>query len=347
MNILRAVVRLLFLPPTPSLKSMPGRHQRFVVTLTRRLPEAVEARLAARYDLTRNRDDRPLDADEIVAAMNASDAIVSTLGDPLTAQVLNAGTGRCRLIAHFGVGYDNLDVAAAKERGIAISNTPGVLTDDTADMTILLMLAAARRVTEGTREIHYGTWSGWRPTHLLGQRLSGKTLGVVGFGRIGRAVAQRAAAGFGMHVQAWSRSLGVTEAAAVGVIRCETLDTLLATSDFVSLHVPRTPETHHLIGARQLALLQNHAILVNTARGDVIDQAALIDALSRYSFAAAGLDVFEGEPTVPEALYTLPNVFALPHIGSATVETRTAMGNLAADNLDAFFEGRPLPNPVN
>lgn len=326
---------------------MPGRQNRFVVTLTRRLPEAVESRLAARYELIRNSDDRPLAVDGIIAAMKASDAIVSTLGDPLAADALNAGAGRCRLIAHFGVGYDNIDLAVAKERGVAVTNTPGVLTDDTADMTMLLLLAAARRANEGVREIQYGTWSGWRPTHLLGRRLSGKTLGLVGFGRIGRAVAARAAAGFGMHVQAWSRSLGITEAAAAGVIRCDSLDTLLSTSDFVSLHVPRTPETHHLLDARRLALLPTHAVLVNTARGDVIDQSALIDALTRNAFAGAGLDVFEGEPAVPEALVALSNVFALPHIGSATIETRTAMGNLAADNLDAFFDGRPLPNPVN
>ena len=318
-----------------------------VVSLTRRLPEAVEARLAARYELVRNIDDRPLGAEGLVAALKASDAIVSTLGDPLSAGVLQHGAGRCKVIAHFGVGYDSIDVAAARAGGIAVTNTPGVLTDDTADLTMLLLLAAARRANEGTREIQDGTWSGWRPTHLLGQRLAGKTLGVVGFGRIGRAVAQRAAAGFGMHVQAWSRSLGVTEASAVGVSRCETLDMLLATSDFVSLHVPRTRETHHLLDAPRLALLQAHAILVNTARGDIIDQAALIDALSRKAFAGAGLDVFEEEPSVPESLVALPNVFALPHIGSATVETRTAMGNLAADNLDAFFDGRPLLNPVN
>ena len=326
---------------------MPGRQNRFIVTLTRRLPQAVEARLAARYELIPNRNDTPLGVNGLGAAMHTSDAIVSTLGDPLSADVLDAGAGRCRLIAHFGVGYDNIDIAAAEQRGIAVTNTPGVLTDDTADMTMLLLLAAARRATEGTREIQYGTWSGWRPTHLLGRRLSGKTLGLVGFGRIGRAVAERAAAGFGMHVQAWSRSLGITEAAAAGVMRCDSLDTLLSTSDFVSLHVPRTPETHHLLDARRLALLPTHAVLVNTARGDVIDQSALIDALTRNAFAGAGLDVFEGEPAVPEALVALSNVFALPHIGSATIETRTAMGNLAADNLDAFFDGRPLPNPVN
>lgn len=317
-----------------------------VVTLTRRLPAVVETRLALRYELVRNSDDRPLVADEIVAAMQHSDAIVSTLGDPFTADVIRRGAGRCRVIAHFGVGYDNIDVGAARALGIAVSNTPGVLTDDTADLTMLLLLAATRRATEGTREIQYGTWSGWRPTHLLGQRLSGKTLGLVGFGRIGKAVARRAAAGFGMQVQAWSRSLSAPDAASAGVRHCASLDGLLSTSDFVSLHVPRTPETHHLIDARRLALMPKHAILVNTARGDLIDQAALIDALTREAIAGAGLDVFEDEPSVPESLFALPNVFALPHVGSATVETRTAMGNLAAENLEAFFDGRSLPNPV-
>ncbi len=318
-----------------------------VVTLSRRLPEAAERRMAARYDLRSNTDDRPLGEAGLIAALKASDAVVSTLGDPLSAEVLRAGAGRTKLIAHFGVGYDNIDVSAARTLGITVTNTPGVLTDDTADLTILLLLAAARRATEGTGELRDAVWTSWRPTHLLGTRVSGKMLGLVGFGRIGKAVAQRAASGFGMRVQAWSRSLNDAEAAASGITRCATLDSLLSTSDFVSLHVPRTSETRHLIDATRLALLPSHAFLVNTARGDIVDETALIAALKARTIAGAGLDVFEREPSVPAALLELPNVFALPHVGSATVETRTAMGMLAADNLDAYFDGRPVPNPVN
>jgi lactate dehydrogenase-like 2-hydroxyacid dehydrogenase len=314
------------------------------VTVTRRLPAAVEQRLTARFDVTRNTSDAPLGAAGLIAALRDSDAIVSTLGDPISADVLRAGAGRTKLIAHFGVGFDNIDIAAASELGIRVTNTPGVLTDDTADLTMLLLLAAARRASEGVRELADGSWSGWRPTHLLGTRLSGKALGLVGFGRIARAVAQRARSGFGMRVRSWSRSLTDAQAIEAGVERCETLDALLQSSDFVSLHIPRTADTRHVIDARRIALLQPHAYLVNTARGDIVDEGALITALAERRF---GLDVFEHEPRVPPDLLALPSVFALPHLGSATVETRTAMGMLAASNLEAFFDGAALPNPVN
>jgi lactate dehydrogenase-like 2-hydroxyacid dehydrogenase len=221
-----------------------------------------------------------------------------------------------------------------------------VLTDDTADLTMLLLLAAARRAGEAERELRAGAWTGWRPTHLLGTRLSGKTLGLVGFGRIARAVATRAGAGFGMRVLAWSRSLTAAAAREAGVERRDTVEDLIRDSDFVSLHVPSTPDTRHMLDAGRLSAFRPHAFLVNTSRGDVVDERALVDALRRQALAGAGLDVYEGEPRIGPDLLALPNVVLLPHIGSATIESRTAMGMLVAANLDAFFAGATPPNRV-
>ena len=333
-----------------------------VVTVTRRLPPAVESRLKASFDARLNDTDVPLAAAALSHALATSDALISTLGDPLNAAVLHAATlptavlhaatlpgsyaVRTKCIAHFGVGYDNIDIAVARELGITVTNTPGVLTDDTADLAMLLMLATARRAGEGERELRAGHWSGWRPTHLLGTRVSGKTLGIVGFGRIGRALAARARDGFGMRVLAWSRSLTEKEATDAGVTHCASLEALLETSDFVSVHVPSTHHTRHLINAERLSRMRPGAFLINTARGDVVDEIALVTALRAHLIAGAGLDVFEGEPAVRPELAEFPNVVLLPHIGSATLETRTAMGMLAVDNLEAFFAGRDVPNPV-
>ena len=329
-----------------------------VITVTRRLPAAVEARLAARFDARFNASDVPLDAAALSHALATSDAIVSTLGDPLHAATLRTAaqlhadtlTGSSafpkKLIAHFGVGYDNIDIAVAHELGITVTNTPGVLTDDTADLAMLLLLATARRASEGERELRAGNWSGWHPTHLLGTRVSGKTLGIVGFGRIGRAVAARARDGFGMRVLAWSRSLTDQQATDAGAVRCASIEALLAASDFVSVHVPSTHRTRHLINAERLSRMRPGAFLINTSRGDVIDEKALVAALRADAIAGVGLDVFEGEPVVSPELLELPNAVLLPHIGSATDETRTAMGMLAVDNIEAFFAGRDVPNRV-
>jgi len=317
-----------------------------IVTVTRRLPDAVEQRLRDTYDAKLNASDTPLGADGLAAALASSDAVLSTLGDPLTAEVLGRTPRRARIVAQFGVGYDNIDVRAAAALGVVVTNTPGVLTEDTADATLLLILAAARRASEGARELRAGAWTGWRPTHNLGIRVSGKTLGIVGFGRIGRAVADRARLGFGMRVLAWSRSLTDAGAAAAGVTRVGDLDEMLAQCDVVSVHVPSTPDTRRLIDGARLAAMRPGAVFVNTARGDVVDEAALIDALRAGRLAAAGLDVFDGEPAIDPALLALPNAVLLPHIGSATIEGRTAMGLLAVANLDAFFAGRAPPNRV-
>ncbi|MEE8267995.1 MAG: NAD(P)-dependent oxidoreductase, partial [Gemmatimonadales bacterium] len=224
--------------------------------------------------------------------------------------------------------------------------TPDVLTDDTADLALALMLAVARRMGEGERQLRAGGWAGWRPTHLMGTRVTGKTIGIVGFGRIGQAVARRARSGFGMSVLFASRR-SVADEVAVGIgAEQRSLDALLAEADFVSLHVPATPETYHLIDARHLRMMQRHSFLINTARGDVVDEVALIDALQAGTIAGAGLDVYEQEPSVPEALIALTNVVLLPHLGSATMESRTAMGLRAMENLVAFFEGREPADTV-
>ncbi|MSP82194.1 MAG: D-glycerate dehydrogenase [Alphaproteobacteria bacterium] len=315
------------------------------IVVTRRWPADVEARLATMADVAFNRDDRPFDADQVTAALATAYILLPTVTDRIGAAVLGTRP-RTRLIANFGVGVNHIDLAAAKALGIAVSNTPGVLTDCTADLAMTLMLMAARRAGEGERHVRSGAWVGWRPTHMVGSRVTGKTLGIIGMGRIGQAVARRAHAGFGMTVLYHSRQRldGAIEAA-LGATKVP-LANLLARSDFVSLHCPSTPETRHIIDAARLAAMRPTAILINTARGDVVDEAALASALGEGRIAAAGLDVYEREPAIEAALMGLENVVLLPHLGSATAETRTAMGDCVLDNVAAFLAGRPLPNPV-
>lgn len=317
-----------------------------LIVVTRRLPEPVERRLAARFDVRLNATDVPSTPASLAEALREGDGVLCTVTDRLTAEVLATAPRKARILANFGVGYNHVDVSAARAAGLVVTNTPGVLTDDTADLAITLMLMAARRAGEGERLLRAGTWSGWRPTQLLGTRLTGKTLGIVGLGRIGRAVAERARLGFGMRVLAWGPSLAEGAEPAPGVTRMPSLEALLAASDVVSLHCPATPATRHLINAERLAHLKPHAILVNTARGDVVDEGALARALERRDLAAAGLDVYEQEPAVHPGLVGLENVVLLPHLGSATVETRQAMGERALANLVAFFEGREPPDRV-
>jgi lactate dehydrogenase-like 2-hydroxyacid dehydrogenase len=309
------------------------------VVVTRRLPDAVERQLAERFEARLNATDTPLTAAELVEAVRMADALLPTVTDRIGAEVLEAHGRSARIVSNFGVGYNNIDVAAARRAGVVVTNTPDVLTDDTADVAIALMLMAARRLGEGERLVRAGRWTGWRPTHMLGTRLSGKTLGVVGLGRIGRAVARRAHHGFGMRVLYYSPSAPAAAAAESGAEPCESLDALLGASDVVSLHCPATPETRHLMNRERLRAMRPHAILVNTARGDVVDEPALAEALAAGVIAAAGLDVYEREPAVTPALAAMENVVLLPHLGSATVETRTAMGERALANLVAFFGG--------
>ncbi len=310
------------------------------VVVTRRLPEPVQAKLTQLFDARLNADDRPLDAAGLADALRSADGVLCTVTDRLTAQVLATQPRRARILANFGVGYNHIDVAAAKANGIVVTNTPDVLNDDTADIAMILLLAVARRVGEGERHVRAGAWTGWRPTHMLGTKVYGKVLGIVGLGRIGRAVARRAHHGFGMRILFHDANpVPEAEVAALGAERRDTLEELFADSDFVSLHTPALPETHHLINAERLATMKRSAFLINTSRGDVVDEAALVEALRARTIAGAGLDVYEREPNLAPGLCELENVVLLPHLGSATVETRVAMGERALENLIAFFRG--------
>ncbi len=317
------------------------------VIVTRRWPQEVEARLAEHFDVELNYEDRPLDRDALKAAFAVADAVFPTVTDAIDAEVLSAEPLRARLIGNFGVGFNNIDLDAARARGLTVTNTPEVLTDATADLAMALLLCVARRVGEGERHLREGAWSGWRPTHMMGTQVTGKTLGLVGFGRIGRAMARRAHRGFDMAVLFFDPFPPVDEVVReLGARRCETLDALLAESDFVSLHCPATAENRHLINAERLRHMKPGAFLINTARGDVVDEAALNDALGDRLIAGAGLDVFEREPEVLPALLARENVVLLPHLGSATRETRIAMGLKVLENAVAFFDGAEPPNRV-
>jgi len=312
------------------------------VVVTRRLPAPVEEQLAQEFDARLNRDDHPLSVAELQDALGTADALLPTVTDRLNGDVLSVEPLRVRIIANYGVGFNHIDVTAAKRRGLVVTNTPDVLTDDTADDAVMLMLMVARRAGEGERYVRAGRWTGWGPTHLLGTKVSGKTLGVIGMGRIGRAVARRAHHGFGMRVIFHDPFPPPADVVAeLGAERRSTIEAVLREADFVSLHSPATPETHHLINAERLALMKPGAFLINTARGDIVDEAALVDALKRRIIAGAALDVFEREPQVSPDLLTMENVVLLPHLGSATQETRVAMGLRALENLKAFFAGIP------
>lgn len=311
------------------------------ILVTRRWPAAVEAKLDELFDPVFNGEDIPLSIDQIRSAMDDFDAILPTVTDQIGAAAFNGRAPRTKIIGNYGVGFSHIDTAAAAERKIVVTNTPDVLSECTADIAIMLMLMAARRAGEGERELRAGVWTGWRPTHLIGQKLSGKTLGVVGFGRIGQETARRAHFGFGMPIIVQSRST-VPQAVlnAFGARQVDTLDELMAQSDVVSLHCPGGEINKHLIGAQQLSAMKPNGILINTARGEVVDEEALATALEVGQIAGAGLDVFDGEPRIHQGLLESPNTVLLPHLGSATRETREAMGFRVIDNLVAFFDGR-------
>ncbi len=313
-----------------------GRSARPVVVVTRRLPSPVEEQVSREFDARLNPDDRALSAAELADALRRADALLPTVTDRLSAEVLAVEPLRARIIANYGVGFNHIDTTSAKARGLVVTNTPDVLTDDTADDALMLLLMVARRAGEGERHLRSGAWTGWRPTHMLGTRVSGKTLGLIGLGRIGRAVAHRGRHGFGMRVI--FHDPYPPPAAVVSELGAAPRE---READFVSLHSPATPETRHLIDARRLALMKRGAFLINNARGDIVDEAALVAALKQGTIAGAALDVFEREPAVTPDLLTLENVVLLPHLGSATYETRIAMGLRALDNLKAFFAGAP------
>lgn len=316
------------------------------VIVTRHWPAPVEQVLTEHFDTRLNSSDEPFSSEALQRALREADALCVTVTDRLDAACFDGEAPRTRLIANFGVGVNHIDLAAARRLGIRVTNTPGVLTDCTADLAMTLLLMTARRAGEGERELRAGAWSGWRPTHLTGTKVTGKTLGIVGAGRIGLAVAHRAKFGFGMKILLTGRSQPEQKVLdGLEAESCE-LDELLSRADFVSLHCPSTPQTRHLIDARRLALMPGHAMLINTARGDIVDERALTAALSERRIAGAGLDVYEAEPRVEEGLLALENVVLLPHLGSATGETRVGMGMRAVENLRAFFDGGVPPDAV-
>jgi lactate dehydrogenase-like 2-hydroxyacid dehydrogenase len=316
------------------------------VLITRRWPEEVERQLLERFEVTLNESDQPLTEAELAAAMGEYDVVCPVVPDKLPAAVIGGGD-RVKLIANYGVGFEHIDIDAAKAKGIAVTNTPGVLTDATADLALTLILMAARRAGEGERQLRAGRWTGWGPTHLLGASLNGKTLGLVGFGRIGIATARRAHYGLGMKIAYYGRRECLPDVARELDARFyPDLHELLAASDFISLHTPGGAETANLIDAAALAAMKPGSYLINTARGGIVDHAALAEALRSGHLAGAGLDVFPAEPKVPEELLGLENVVLLPHMGSATRETRIAMGERALANVIAWSEGRPLPDRV-
>lgn len=316
------------------------------VIITRKLPDSVETRLRELFDTELNLTDEPMSQDALLDALKRADVLVPTITDRIDSRLLSRAGEGLKLIANFGAGVDNIDVATANARGIIVTNTPGVLTEDTADMTMALILASARRVVEGAQVVQAGGFSGWSPTWMLGRRIFGKRLGIVGMGRIGQAVARRAKA-FGLQIHYHNRkpvSSRISEE--LEATYWESLDQMLARMDVVSVNCPHTPGTFHLLSARRLKLLQSHAILVNTARGEVIDEAALANMLARGEIAGAGLDVYEHEPAINPKLLKLPNVVLLPHMGSATVESRVDMGEKVIINIKTFMDGHRPPDRV-
>lgn len=316
-----------------------------IFAVTNRLPEPALAALRAAGELRADEREEPIPRAELLALVAGADAILTLLGDRVDAELLDAAGPRLRCVANVAVGYDNVDLAAARERGVVVTNTPGVLDDATADLTLALILAATRRVAEGDRLLRAGRHWTWGMGFMLGTGLQGKLLGIVGLGGIGRKVGERARA-FGMRIAYSSRRAAPAEVEAALEAERMPRERLLAEVDVLSLHCPLTPETHHLIGAAELAAMKPSAVLVNAARGPVVDEAALAAALAAGEIAAAGLDVYEHEPRVEPRLLELDNVVLSPHLGSATVETRTAMAGLAARNAIAAVRGEPLLTPV-
>ena len=310
------------------------------IYVTQQLPEPTMARLSQLFDVRGPKDGALADN------AKGCTVLVPTLNDAITADVIDALAPEIKLIANFGAGVDHIDVAHAKARGILVSNTPSVLTEDTADAAMALILAVPRRLSEAAQAVRQQTWQGWSPTYLLGHRVHGKTLGIVGMGRIGRAVARRAA-GFGLQVQYHQRTqLHADLEKEFNATFCPTLDGLLKTSDIVSLHCPHTAENHHMMGAAQFQLMKPEAYLINTARGALVDENALIHALKSGLIAGAGLDVYERAPAIPEKLRAQPNVLLLPHVSSATIESRVEMGERVIINIKMFADGHRPPDRV-
>ena len=323
--------------------------QKPLVVVTRRLPDTIETRMRELFKASLNIDDHAMNRDELIEAVKSADVLVPTVTDEVDAEIIAAAGPQLKLIANFGNGVDHIDLNAARERGITVTNTPGVLTDDTADMTMALILSVSRRIAEGARVIPEGNFHGWSPTWMLGHRITGKRLGIVGMGRIGQALARRAKA-FGLQVHYHNRKpVAPSIEQELEATYWDSLDQMLARMDIVSVNCPHTPATYHLLSGRRLKLLKRDAILVNTARGEIIDETALIKMLEAGELAGAGLDVFEHEPAISPRMLKLAKqhkIVVLPHMGSATVEGRIEMGEKVIINIRTFMDGHRPPDRV-
>lgn len=323
---------------------MPTRKPKVIVT--RKLPDPVETRMRELFDTELNVSDEPFSRKQLIEAMGRCDVLASTITDKIDGPLLEKAGERLKLIANFGAGVDHIDVAAANARGIIVTNTPGVLTEDTADLTMTLIMATLRRVIEGANAVQSGEFTGWAPTWMLGRRITGKRLGIIGMGRIGASVARRAKA-FGLQIHYHNRKpVSHVVADELGATYWDSLDQMLARVDIVSVHTPATPSSYHLLSGRRLKLLQPHAVVINTARGSIIDEQALADLLEEGRIAGAGLDVFEQEPRINPKLLKLPNAVLLPHMGSATVEARVEMGEKVIINIKTWMDGHRPPDRV-
>ncbi len=323
---------------------MPQKKVRVIVT--RRLPDAIETRMMELFDCKLNLEDKPLSQAQLIEAVKEAEILVPTVTDRIDAAVLSQAGPQLRLIASFGTGVDHIDLKTARQRGITVTNTPGVLTEDTADMTMALILSVPRRLAEGERLVRCGDWRGWAPTGMLGHRVNGKRLGIIGMGRIGSAVARRAK-GFGMSIHYHNRRrVHASVEEELEATYWESLDQMLSRMDIISVNCPHTPATFHLLSARRLKLLREEAYIVNTSRGEVVDENALTRALEAGEVAGAGLDVFEHEPAVNPKLLRLDNVVLLPHMGSATIEGRLAMGEKVIISIKTFVDGHTPPDRV-
>jgi len=316
------------------------------VILTRKLPDSVETRMRELFDAELSADDVQLSSDALIQLMQQADVLVPTVTDKIDAEMLDQAGPQLKLIASFGTGVDHIDLDAAKAKGITVTNTPGVLTEDTADVAMALILAVPRRIAEGDSRARSGKWTGWSPTGMLGHRINGKRLGIIGMGQIGQAIARRAR-GFGMSVHYHNRNpVHPAIEEELEATYWADLDEMLRRMDIVSVNCPSTGATEGLLSAERLALMPDHAYLVNTARGEIVDEAALADILKSGGIAGAGLDVYQNEPQIPDALRELNNVVLLPHIGSATIEGRHAMGDKVIINIQTFLDGHTPPDRV-
>ena len=329
----------------PLFKShMPARKPKVIVT--RKLPDPVETRMRELFDAELNLADAPMSREQLAEALSRADVLAPTITDRIDAELIASAGDQLKLIANFGAGYDHIDVAAANARGIAVTNTPGVLTEDTADLTMVLMMAVARRIVEASEVTQAGGFEGWTPTWMMGRRITGKRLGIIGMGRIGQAVARRAKA-FGLQIHYHNRKpVSPRIAEELEATYWDSLDQMLARMDIISVHSPHTPATYHLLSARRLKLLQPHAIVINTARGGIIDENALADMLAAGQIAGVGLDVFEFEPAINPKLLGDPRAVLLPHLGSATIEGRIDMGEKVIINIKTWMDGHRPPDRV-